>query len=371
MIKNQNPFQKEAWSEYGVGMVILVTRITYRYTQLGLKWNGDDYFAVLAVIFFTVELVMLELIGQNASITGLSNETALALSPEQSINIVYGSKCLLAGWIVYTTLIWCLKACMLFFYKRLTINLQQQRLVRITGGVCVVAYVVTIIVFLTHCHPLHRLWQVYPYPGDDCALNISKYLVLAVTNVTTDLMIFYIPLPLLWHVQIPLHNKIIYGLWLCTGIFIMTATLLRVIICLGDVSQINVGTIWSIRETFVGIIAVNFPVLKPLLSKATSKLSTAAKGSSAHTGSQALPDSLRLSHVDRFGKKRTVHEITAADITAADNSSEEGIVTQVDEGRASTTGSWMTRGDSRGREVGGLEGITVTNDFDVERGVRT
>lgn len=39
------------------------------------------------------------------------------------------------------------------------------------------------------------------------------------------------------------------GLWLCTGIFIIAATLLRCIICLRDVKSISIGTIWSIRET--------------------------------------------------------------------------------------------------------------------------
>jgi len=64
------------------------------------------------------------------------------------------------------------------------LNLRQQSLVKMTGYVCVAAYIATITVFLTHCHPINRLWQVYPYPGDDCALNISKYLALVVTNVT-------------------------------------------------------------------------------------------------------------------------------------------------------------------------------------------
>jgi len=62
-------------------------------------------------------------------------------------------------------------------------------------------------------------------------------------------MILYIPLPLLWNVRLPLRRKLLYGVWLCTGVFMMTATLLRCILCLQDVSQINVGTIWSIRET--------------------------------------------------------------------------------------------------------------------------
>lgn len=85
-------------------------------------------------------------------------------------------------------------------------------------------------------------------------------------------MILYIPLPLLWKVRLPLRQyvfpsdftfpffflkrylinprrKFLYGAWLCTGVFIVLATLLRCIICLGDPASINLGTIWSIRET--------------------------------------------------------------------------------------------------------------------------
>jgi len=273
---------------------------------------------------------MLQMIGQFGSITGMTDEKALTLTPDETRHIVIGSKCLLAGWIIYTTLIWCLKGCMLFFYKRLTLNLRQQSLVNITGGVCVVAYIATITVYLTHCHPINRLWQVYPYPGNDCALNISKYLALVVTNVTTDAMILYIPLPLLWTVQIPARKKVIYGFWLCTGIFIMIATLLRCILCLQDVSQINVGTIWSIRETFVGIIAVNFPVLKPFFTKAKNAVSS-AKSSKDSSSTNAIPVHLRLSHVDRKGKKRTVHEITGLDTEM--NESEERIVRGADSER--------------------------------------
>jgi hypothetical protein len=101
------PFQTEAWTEYAVGMAILLARIAARCWQIGFKWDGDDYFAVLAVFFFTAELVMLELIGQFGSITGMNDEIALALTPEQTRRIVIGGKCLLAGWILYTTLIWC------------------------------------------------------------------------------------------------------------------------------------------------------------------------------------------------------------------------------------------------------------------------
>jgi hypothetical protein len=74
-------------------------------------------------------------------------------------------------------------------------------------------------------------------------------------------MILFIPMPLLWSVRLPLQRKLLYGFWLCTGIFIMTATLLRCILCLQDVSQINVGTIWSIRET-VRFLRLRLPLLE-------------------------------------------------------------------------------------------------------------
>ncbi|KAH8707660.1 hypothetical protein GQ44DRAFT_628361 [Phaeosphaeriaceae sp. PMI808] len=119
------PFQTEAWTEYAVDTVILLTRIVARGSQVRWRWEGDDYFAVLAVVFFTAELVMLELIGQFGSITGMNDATALTLTPEQLRRIVVGSKCPLAGWIVYTTLIWCLKACLLFFYNQLTYRPQK------------------------------------------------------------------------------------------------------------------------------------------------------------------------------------------------------------------------------------------------------
>lgn len=104
-----NPFTTEAWTEYAVGTLILLARIAARCSRIGLNWEGDDYFALLSVFFFTGELVMLQMIGEFGSITGMSDEKALTLTPEQTQNIVIGSKCLLAGWIIYTTLIWCRK----------------------------------------------------------------------------------------------------------------------------------------------------------------------------------------------------------------------------------------------------------------------
>ncbi|PNP57093.1 hypothetical protein THARTR1_02935 [Trichoderma harzianum] len=316
------PFQVEAWTEYAIGTLIILARIACRCSIVGWNWEGDDYFAVIAIFFWTGELCMLELIGQYGSITGINDEIALGLTPEETRRIVVGSKCLFAGWILYVTMIWCLKSCMLFLFRRLTLDLRQKQLVNITSGVCVAGYISTVIVMLTKCLPIHKNWQVYPYPGDACALNIPNYLALVVTNVT----------------------KIVCALWLCMGIFIIIATLLRCILCLKDVSSINLGTIWSIRETFVAIIAVNAPILGPWMTKqasvVTSRGSKSNQSGGTGSGLGIVTIGQQSNRLERLGKDGRSHK---TGWTTIDDGSEEHIVGQ-DAGAASQDT------ESRGRE---------------------
>lgn len=58
--------------------------------------------------------------GQTGTNIGLSDAQRAALTPDEIATLEFGTKCNLAGWLMYTTLIWSLKACMLFFYARLT-----------------------------------------------------------------------------------------------------------------------------------------------------------------------------------------------------------------------------------------------------------
>ncbi|KAJ2893472.1 hypothetical protein MKZ38_008649 [Zalerion maritima] len=279
------PFQKEAWTEYGIGVIILLMRYFARWKAVGFKgWQGDDYFAIACLVFWTAELTMLELIGQNGTNIGVSNEIGATLTDEEIHAREFGSQCLLAGWNFYVTLIWCLKGCMLSFYNRITLGLKQQIAVRWTAGACVLAYIGVISVIWGHCTPVHKNWQVVPSPGDRCTLAVANYLTLVVLNISTDLAIVCIPVPLLWKVRLSIPRKLIIGLLLCSGVFIMIATLLRCILSLRDIEGINISTIWAIRETFVGIIAVNAASIKPLFS--ASRWLKSSKGTGSGDGGQ-------------------------------------------------------------------------------------
>ncbi|OLN90184.1 hypothetical protein CCHL11_09817 [Colletotrichum chlorophyti] len=254
----------EMWVEYAIGILVLFLRVFSRCKMVGWRWQGDDYLAIAAILLFTFEVMMCQIIVEKGSITGMTDEIALSLTPEEYKSHETGAKWLFAAWYIYVSLIWSLKGIMLFFFSRVTKTLPEERLVKIVAVVCVLAYLATLAVITGHCQPIHRLWQVYPYAGDDCTQNRSKYYALVTTNVSTDFLIMYIPIPLLWRLQTTLKRKLSFGLMFCAGFFIVICTLLRCIICLETPERLDLGLNWSIRETVIGIICTNAPSIKPL-----------------------------------------------------------------------------------------------------------
>lgn len=64
----------------------------------------------------------------------------------------------------------CIDLCKLSSLLRLTgvvtrLGLAQQKAVKITAVICVLAYIAMIAVIYGHCTPVRKNWQVYPYPG--------------------------------------------------------------------------------------------------------------------------------------------------------------------------------------------------------------
>ncbi|TVY36494.1 hypothetical protein LOCC1_G008207 [Lachnellula occidentalis] len=249
----------ELWIEYGIGMLFFFTRIFARYKVVGLGGlTGDDFFSFFAMVNFA------DSFGSNV---GLNKETAEALSDETVSRFTVGSKALFVAWLSYVSLIWSLKACLLFFYSRITLGLWQMKLVKVMAIASAVTYIAVFLELFLHCTPIQKNWQIKPYAGDKCTLTVASYTLGAVLNVGTDLGILVIPIPIIWKVKIPLGRKIIIGALLFSGVFVITAALLRCILTLANTKEIGNSTIWGIRETFVSLIAISTPAIKPLFKK--------------------------------------------------------------------------------------------------------
>jgi hypothetical protein len=72
---------------------------------------------------------------------------------------------------------------------------------------------------------------------------------------------------MLWKLRVRLSKKIAIGVLLCSGLFVIAAAIIRAVLTLGSTpSGLNINR-WGVRETIVGIITVNAPILRPMFNR--------------------------------------------------------------------------------------------------------
>jgi hypothetical protein len=86
----------------------------------------------------------------------------------------------------------------------------------------------------------------------------------------------FIPVPIIWKIRIPIRQKILVGLLLCSGLFIIAAAIIRCVLSIQNIRSIDTSGVWAIRETFVTIVAINAPCIKPLFHSSSPKNHQAA-----------------------------------------------------------------------------------------------
>lgn len=120
-----------------------------------------------------------------------------------------------------------------------------------------------------------------PLPSRACTFKPQNFYVGAVLNVLTDAVLLSIPVPMLWGLQVQLRKKVAIGILLSSGLFVIAAAVIRAVLTLGSApSGLNINR-WGVRETIVGILTVNMPILPPMFKKAFW-LGSGYDSSSAH-----------------------------------------------------------------------------------------
>lgn len=192
-------------------------------------------------------------------------------NPEYGLRVL-GSKIQLAGWSVYGTLLWSLKGSLLVLYSRLTAGLDRHYGIRIRVGYVfvVVSYLAVIMNLMLGCRPFHRYWQIDPDPGNVCQPAVANEIVWIyyAFNVTTDIYLLTIPLPMLFISTMKLWRKIGLMLLFSGGtLVIVCATVRCVIIYTNPIEGAQNAGSWAVRETFVATVTTNLPIVYPLFHK--------------------------------------------------------------------------------------------------------
>ncbi|KAJ4350141.1 uncharacterized protein N0V89_008762 [Didymosphaeria variabile] len=201
----------------------------------------DDYLMPIAWIFFTAMSIMAHIVSQSGDNANMTDEYRKNISAAEAAMRVRGSKAFIVGWFTYTGMLWTLKICMLFFFKRVTTGLKSAKFIK---------------------------------------------------------PIFYAVIMLL-QAQLPLSRKIMLFLLLCAGIFVMIAAILRVVFVFKNADAAT-PAIWACRETLVAMLVSNAPLIRPLLS---SRWWRGEYGNGSKPRSSGYPTGSQKGHIELESQK--------------------------------------------------------------------
>ncbi|PGH34996.1 hypothetical protein GX50_02130 [[Emmonsia] crescens] len=258
----------ETWAEFAAGSCIILLRIFTRLKLVGFRGlKADDYLIIPAWFSYAGMTAMAHIVGYAQDNGNIPAALRATMSEEEKALRSLGSKCFMTGWYTYIGLIWSLKMNMLFFYKRVVNGLWVEKFI-LPAQLIVGATGTSILLLLgLTCRPFHKLFQVYPDPGPLCTPQSLAFLIpILIMNVTTDMMIMAIPLPVLAKMRVSLGRRI--GIFILFGatIFIMIAACLRVYFVIA-LKTGPTAAIWSCREDLVAVFIGNAPIIRPLFSR--------------------------------------------------------------------------------------------------------
>ncbi|KAK4097327.1 hypothetical protein N658DRAFT_489302 [Parathielavia hyrcaniae] len=375
-------FTVEAFTLLAIGVCFTVLRTAARIKIVGVKGlRWDDVLVWVGTICHAAETGLAYLVGhaaQGLANNGMTDAQRAALSPDspEYQTRVLGSKIQIAGWSTYSVLLWSLKLSLLIFYRRLTTGVGEEYRLRVNIGFGFLAasfIAITANLYLA-CRPFHKYWQIYPDPGNICQPAISNQVVwmYLAFNVTTDLYLLSIPLPMLWQSGLRPMKKaglmVVFG----GGLLVVAFAILRcAMIFLDPVNGAQLAGSWAVRETFVAVVTTNLPMifpafkiwLAPLLTSLRSTMRS-SQSKTPHSASRELRtfgagSSVRANRRD----PPTLYNITA--VTATLNESEERMVQTVHQDGKSGVRRGSESDADTGHGPGGGKNCSIRQQLEV------
>jgi hypothetical protein len=259
--------EAEIWTWYGLSWVIVIARMISRRMLLGSvkKLQVEDLLMIIAMVTDTILMVGMSIISQTSSNLIDPNEDVI-LDAAEIAKREYGSKWVLVVEQMQIMTIWLMKYCLLLMYNRLTMSLSQNLAVKFVAAYVTAGFVVMEILYLgVWCRPFNQYWAVPP-ENTQCSAATNHLITNAVINITSDVMIILIPMPIFLKSQLPLKRKAVLIGVFALGAFTILSAILNKFYSFNEPFGSN-WTFWYIRESSTAIITANLPYIWTLLRR--------------------------------------------------------------------------------------------------------
>lgn len=229
------------------------------------KFQFEDWFMLVVFVMYTVLIVFLNICADVS--TNLIDPSDLPnLTPEDIRDRIWGSKCVLVVESMMCAVQWGTKSCLLVLFFRLTENLRQRLVVKLAAGYCVTTFCVMMGLYYGYwCRPFHAFWDT-PTPNIQCATQTHHLIVNLTFNLTSDLLIIFIPLPLFIKAHLEYKKKLLLIFPFSLGFFTMVCAILSKHLSFTQPFS-SEWLYWYTRESSTAMIVTNMPYSWTIIRK--------------------------------------------------------------------------------------------------------
>ncbi|KAF9885838.1 hypothetical protein FE257_012310 [Aspergillus nanangensis] len=259
----------EAIIFWSIAVVLVGCRIVSRVLANGSfrRLSFDDYVMVATFIIYTALLVLIQISSRYATNLMDPEEYPTVLAnPQEVRDRILGSKVVIGVEQCMLISTWGVKACMLTLFWRLTKNLRLQVYVKIIAVYSALGFAVIMVTYYAvFCRPFSQYWAM-PVHDMQCATYQHYSITQAVFNITSDVAMLAIPIPLMIKSQMRTRKKILLISIMSLGIFTIVAAILNKVFNFAS-PLTTMYQLWYIREASTAMYVANLICLWPLLRK--------------------------------------------------------------------------------------------------------
>ncbi|KAJ5701998.1 hypothetical protein N7488_009546 [Penicillium malachiteum] len=269
----------ESWIEYSIGLLFFFVRLYARYKRMKFHLQIEDYLMFMAICWYTAFVVTNIKIAEGGGSSLYEPGEFETFTAKDIRERVLGSKIEFASENCQLCTIYSLKACMLMVYFRLTSNLKQHRLVKICAAYTFLGWLATELTLFLNCRPLTGYWTLPP-PHRECATYFRYEIVQCVFNLSSDIAILLVILPMLFRTRLPLRTKLPVLVVFSMGIVVILCAIISKSFTFHDIYDSSYQ-FWYLREASIGVWVTNAPFVWSLARSTVSFLKSHSNNTKA------------------------------------------------------------------------------------------
>ncbi|KAF1951606.1 hypothetical protein CC80DRAFT_369905, partial [Byssothecium circinans] len=264
-------FSAESWIWYTFAVATTITRLISRTLLLGSPkaLQSDDWLMSLSVLSTYTVLIVMSNVYTNSHL-GLSPPSIdiSTITPTAMHALERASKIVIVIEQMQIAVIWSCKTCLLILYHRLTrmVAPKSNIAIKLLAVYIALGFVVMeILYFSVWCRPFRDYWTI-PTTSPQCSALTNHRITNAVFNISSDLLMLSIALPIFIQSLLPLKRKLILCAIFSLGIFVILAAVLNKYYSFYEPYR-GTWVVWYIRESSMAVLVANLPFTWTVLRK--------------------------------------------------------------------------------------------------------